>query len=73
MLNRRQRRAHAAQERKGIERADMLKLATYYLANIADSTATGATVVMPNGEMLYLSADDARALYGHQEMKDGAA
>jgi hypothetical protein len=65
-VNRHERRA-AAKKRPANDdgRAEAIRLAYKYLANGAASTATGATIVHPDGTMTYLSADDARSLYGH--------
>ncbi len=60
-MNRQQRRAAQAQSRQAMTRAEVIQAAVGYLAEVAGPSATGATVIMPDGEMLYLSADDARA------------
>lgn len=62
-MNRHARRATAARDRKA-DRAEMIRLALDYLANVAAPTASGATLMLPDGSTLYLSADDARALHG---------
>jgi hypothetical protein len=61
-MNRHARRAAAAQERKPRDAA-AIRQAFHYLAHVAAPTATGATLFLPDGSTLYLSADDARALY----------
>jgi hypothetical protein len=58
--------ALAAQDRKA-DRAEAIRLACHYLANIAEPTVSGATLILPDGCMLYLSAEDARALHGDAE------
>ncbi len=61
-MNRQQRRAQAAQQRK-LSRTESIELALATLAN-AGPTATGATLILPDGSTQYLSADDARAMHG---------
>ena len=70
-MNRHQRRADAARDRKPADRAEVIRSVYNYLANIAAPTATGATLFLPDGSSLYLSADDARAMCGNA--KSGAA
>ncbi len=65
-MNSHQRRAEAAGGRKRnttSDKAAALRLAMISWAH-AGPTATGATVMYPDGSMTYLSADDASALYG---------
>lgn len=65
-MNRHQRRAEAVERRTRntkFDKAAALRLAMISLAH-AGPTATGATVMHPDGTMTYLSAADARALYG---------
>ena len=66
MSNRTQRRAEAARARRADNpsRAELVTLAMRYLADRAGPTATGATLMRPDGTITYLSAADARALYG---------
>lgn len=59
MMNRHQRRAEAARERK---RADLVRFALDYLARAAAPTATGCTLILPDGSTTYVSAADARAM-----------
>ena len=46
----------------GEARAAFIRKAMIELAGAAD-TATGATLFLPDGEILYLSVADARAMY----------
>ena len=64
-MNRTARRAAAAEERKQSERDDLIKLAHAALAASDDPTVTGGTLILPTGEVVFISADDARALTGH--------
>lgn len=68
-MNRRQRRADAARDREAIDRAEVIRLTCDYLANSADPTVTGATLIMPDGSATYLSAEDARVM--HSTSKSG--
>lgn len=63
-MNRRHRRADAASDRNPMDRAEAIRLTCEHLANSTDRTVTGATLIMPDGSMTYLAADDARALHG---------
>jgi hypothetical protein len=65
-MNRHQRRAAEAQARKlgGQDKARAVAQAMQYLAIEAASTVTGATLLLPDGSSLYISASDAQALYG---------
>ncbi len=63
-MNRHQRRADAAAVRKRPDRAEHIRLTLAYLANAAAPTATGATLILPDGSTTYLSAEDARAMHG---------
>lgn len=63
-MNRHERRAGAAQDRKRPDRAEHIRLALDYLASVAAPTAAGATLIMPDGSTTYLSAEDARAMHG---------
>lgn len=61
-MNRHQRRAAAASRAAKTRHAavsDALDCLT--AAAMADPTVTGATLLLPNGETLHLSADTARA------------
>jgi hypothetical protein len=62
-MNRHQRRAATAQSQKTHERAAAIRLAMAALAK-AGPTATGATLMLPDGEVLHLNAADAHALAG---------
>jgi hypothetical protein len=54
--NRHQRRTTARLQRGGrMDRADLVSIANALIE--ADATATGATLVLPDGETIYLSAD----------------
>lgn len=63
-MNRRQRRADAARDRKALDRAGAIRLASAYLANVAAPTATGVTLFLPDGGTAYVSVEDAKALHG---------
>ncbi len=60
-MNRQQRRA-AGVQRSTADIGPALLDAAHYLANVAASTATGATLVMPDGTRRYLSVEAARAI-----------
>ena len=60
-MNRRQRRADAARDRKAADRAEAIRLAYDCLATSDDTSVIGATLFMPDGSATYLSAADARA------------
>ena len=60
--NRRQRRA--AKGRNAEARAEAIRLAYAYLANVAGPCTTGGTLILPDGSMSFLSAEDARKLHG---------
>ena len=62
--NRRQRRAEIARLRKAAERHDAIRFTCSYLATAAGLTAAGATLMLPSGETLYISAKAARAMTG---------
>jgi hypothetical protein len=57
--NRRQRRRAKALQRRSLARADLIRLAAA-LAEI-DSTVSGATIIMPSGEIEHLPADRLRS------------
>jgi hypothetical protein len=64
-MNRHERRAAKA---RGVtshdpSRSEAIRLAYEYLAKGAADTATGATLISPDGTVTYLSADDARAFH----------
>lgn len=66
-MNRHQRRAETAEARKRDtqhDRAAAVAQAMRYLARKAGPTATGATLMHPDGTSTYISAADARAIYG---------
>ena len=63
-MNRRQRRADAAENRKALSRAEAIRLTYDHLANSTAPTLNGATVIMPDGSMTYISAADAQAMHG---------
>jgi hypothetical protein len=50
--------------RHDAERTETLQLA-YAMLACAGPTATGATLILPSGERLYIDADDARAMAGN--------
>ena len=60
-MNRHARRAAAAQRRVGDTRADALRAAMDYLRT-APETATGATILLPDGEQVYVSRETADAM-----------
>jgi hypothetical protein len=59
-MNRKQRRAEEARARKAQEREGAIHLAIGMLRHLAGPTATGATLILADGKMLYLSAEMAR-------------
>lgn len=63
-MNRRQRQAEAARERKALNRATVIRLTYNYLAHAAAPTATGITLYLPDGSATFVSAEDARAFHG---------
>jgi hypothetical protein len=58
-MNRQQRRTAAAQKRRDERRAELIALASNVIADMAeqDPTLTGATLILPSGEMMRLDAD----------------
>ena len=64
-MNRHQRRAaavlHQYREEQAQARGELIALAMKVLAN-SGPTATGATMMLPDGEVLHLDADHARAM-----------
>lgn len=60
-MNRRQRRADAARDRKAADRAEAIRLAYDHLAASGDPSVVGGTLFMPDGSVSYLSAADAKA------------
>jgi hypothetical protein len=67
--NRRKRRS--AKGRKAEARAEAIRVACTYLANVAAPRTTGGTLILPDGSMSFLSAEDARKLHG--KAKPGGA
>lgn len=65
-MNRHQRRAEATQARRmsAHDRAAAVAEAMHYLARVAAPTATGATLMHPDGSATFTRAAVARALYG---------
>jgi hypothetical protein len=63
-MNRHERRAADARQRRTVGRAEAIRLTNEYLAHQAAATVTGATLILPDGSTLYLSADDALAMAG---------
>jgi hypothetical protein len=57
-VNRAQRRAAASDKRRAERRAKLIALASDVVADMAeqDPSLTGATLVLPSGEMMYLDA-----------------
>jgi len=70
MTNRHNRCAAGAKKSKP-DGAEAIRLACRYLATIAEPTATGATLFLPDGCTIYLSADDARAVHGREAPRGG--
>jgi hypothetical protein len=70
-MNRQQWRAAAARNRKNREHADGIRTAMHYLARHAEPSATGATVILPDGSRTYVSAGDARAFYDRGKRPGG--
>ena len=62
-MNRRQRRAETTFDRKPLDRAEVIRFACDPLGKSSDQTLTGATLIMLDGSMTYLSADHARVLH----------
>ena len=60
-MNRHQRRADAARDRKAADRAEAIRLAYDCLATSGDASVVGGTLFMPDGSVTYLSAADAKA------------
>lgn len=60
-MNRHQRRAEAAKARATRMRHEAVADALAYLATRNDPTITGATLFLPDGQSLHLSADLVRA------------
>jgi hypothetical protein len=63
MDNHHRRRADAAKKCRP-NRVEAIRLACIHDANVAETTATGATQFVSDGCKLRLSANDLRALYG---------
>ena len=62
-MNRRQRRAAKLKPQQAKDRDAAIDLAMQCLAS-ATKTATGATLLLPSGETIYLDAADARGMVG---------
>lgn len=64
-MNRHQRRAAAAKAAQGgkPDRAELIRCVLAVLAASGPS-ATGATLILPDGEVLHLDVADARAMTG---------
>jgi hypothetical protein len=60
-MTRQQRRAADRAEAKA-KRAATISAAMDYLVNAAGPTATGATIIMPDGELVYVSVEQARQM-----------
>lgn len=74
-MNRHNRRADAAEARRTgtiHDKAAAVAKAMHYLAHRAADTATGATIMHPDGTSTYVSAADARALYGAEPARGRA-
>jgi hypothetical protein len=63
-MNRHERRAAEVRQRKAVGRAEAIRLTNEYLAHQAAATVTGATLILPDGDRLFLSANDARTMAG---------
>lgn len=66
-MNRKQRRAEAAKARATKMRHTAIENALAYMAGRNDETITGATLFLPDGSMLHVDADAARAQPRHGE------
>jgi hypothetical protein len=66
------RPGRAAKDRKAEARAEAIRLAYDYLSNVAASTVTGGTLILRDGSMSFLSAEDAYRVHGKTK-PDGAA
>jgi hypothetical protein len=53
-----------ARDRKPLDRAEVIRLTCDHLANSADPTVTGTTLIMPDGSTTYSSAENARVMNG---------
>jgi len=65
-MNRHQRKAEAAKARAAALRHAAVNDALAFIADCRDPTVTGATLMLPDGEVLHLSADTARAMAADQ-------
>jgi hypothetical protein len=65
------RQRHSAKDRKAAARVEAIRLAYAYLANAGTPCTTGGTLILPDGSMSFLSAEDARKLHG-KARPDGA-
>ena len=63
-MNRHDRRAEESQQRHA-SKADILRRAVAALASASD-TATGCTVIYPDGATAYISRDTADAMHGRK-------
>jgi hypothetical protein len=70
MTDRHNRRADPAKRYKP-DRAQAVRVTSHLVTNIAQTTATEATLFLSNGGTLDLSADDARALHCRQAPRVG--
>ncbi len=69
-MNRRQRRADAARDRKAADRAEAIRLAYGCLAASDDPSVIGGTLFMSDGSVTYVSAADAKAYYSSDKPKE---
>ena len=60
-MNRHQRRARAAKDRATRMRHAAVEDALAYIAELNDPSISGATVFLPDGQVLHVSAEMARA------------
>lgn len=61
-MNRARRRAEAAKAHTAAARHEIVRHALACLASNTDPTVTGATLMLPSGETLYLDAAMARSM-----------
>lgn len=62
-MNRHDRRAAEARNRKPLTRAEIINLGLQFLA-ASGNTATGATLIHPDGSTTYVSRETADAMTG---------
>ena len=70
-MNRHQRRADAARDRKAADRAEAIRLAYDCLASSDDTSVVGGTLFLPDGSVAYLSAADAKGYRDNSDKPKG--